>query len=105
MNNDRGKILRVVLEYENETQTITGDDAVKWLQACDVNTGIAHAHGMNAFDAVEIKRTIEPKVRKVEEPVEWQYKRCYCIDYPDCATSCQLRKYYRRRPGGEWEEC
>jgi len=61
--NDRGKILRVVLEYENEEQTITGDDAVKWLEAVDANTSIAHLHGMNALDIVDIKRTIFTKGR------------------------------------------
>lgn len=71
MSNERGKILRVVLEYENETQTITGEDAEKWLNACDANTSIAYIRGMNAFNSVEIKRTIEPKKKvKVEGELE-----------------------------------
>ena len=49
------------MEFENETQTIIGKDAEKWLEADIINANIARAHGMNAFDRVEIERTIEKK--------------------------------------------
>jgi hypothetical protein len=44
--------------------------------------------------------------KETEPEPEWEYKSCHagCIDSDVCSSSCQLRKYYRRRPGGEWEE-
>lgn len=54
-----------------------------------------------------IKETYADKIKREPDPVpEWEYKSCHagCIDSDCCSSSCQMRKYYRRRPGGEWEE-
>ena len=54
-----------------------------------------------------IKEKYEDKIKPEPEiEPEWEYKSCHsgCIDSDVCSPSCQTRKYYRRRPGGEWEE-
>jgi hypothetical protein len=60
----------------------------------------------------ELEKAIQEYMQKtygkpvVEPEPEWEYKSCHsgCIDSDVCSPSCQMRKYYRRRPGGEWEE-
>jgi len=42
----KSKILRVEIEYDNETISLTGEDAVKWLEYIQSSCGIAYAHGM-----------------------------------------------------------
>lgn len=44
------KILKVTIEYEDETLTVEGKEAEKWHQHCQSIGTLAYIHNMNPFD-------------------------------------------------------
>lgn len=56
-----GKLVKVVLEYENEIHTLKDKDARKWMDACDSCTGLVSFHGMNPFNTLDVNWKIERK--------------------------------------------
>ena len=97
-----GSKMPSVYKVENDTFEITfGEGDIR-----DENDYLVIPY---EYELEEVIRNYMQKTygKPIEEPkLEWEYKSCHsgCIDADVFSPSCQMRKYYRRRPGGEWEE-
>ena len=50
-----GKILKVTIEYTDQTCFVEGKEAEKWLKHCDAITINSNIHGLNPFESDPIK--------------------------------------------------
>lgn len=56
MSECKGKIQRVVLEFDNCMKELDGDAAQDWMRRLDSNCTIAGVHNCNAMDGFDFKQ-------------------------------------------------
>lgn len=58
---EKGKIIKVTLEYENSIQVLDGDDAVDWLERTNGMCVFMENRGMNPFNGFNLDKWKETK--------------------------------------------
>jgi hypothetical protein len=58
---EKGKILKVTIEFEHEILQLEGTEAEKWSKHNESVASLATVHGMNPFDFDRINWTVIPK--------------------------------------------
>jgi hypothetical protein len=59
------KLMKVILEFDDKTMTIEGDEAIKWNNHNMSITMLAYTHGLNSFDIDPIEWKIEERQKEV----------------------------------------